>query len=195
MALKTGGSNQSSKNNTTVPLPSNVIDMTARRRAQMTLQSTTQKMLGQPEAAKVQNITEMRQDMLTNERRKNRRTILSNFIGAFVVIPDLGLQSVALYDVAGDGMSFDTPIEAGRFRTGEEYAVRVYLSRDTYFPFTMKIKNTRELKADGVYRHGGLFVKPGTNEEALKSFIKFVETISTVLRKDTGDHLISTSRG
>jgi hypothetical protein len=169
----------------------NVIDMTARRRAQL----STQTLVSYKDAASVQSINEMRQDMISNERRKNRRTILSNFIGAFVVIPDLGLQAVALHDVSGEGMSFDTPIEAGRFRTGEEYAVRVYLSRDTYFPFNMKIKNTRELKVEGVYRHGGAFVKPGTNEEALRSFVKFVETISTILKKDSGDHLISTGRG
>jgi hypothetical protein len=170
---------------------SNVIDMTARRRAQMTGQEGPAK----SEAASVQDITQMRQEILTQERRRNRRTILTNFIGAFIVIPEVGLQPVILYDVSSDGISYDTEFEAGRFKVGEEYAVRVYLSRDTYFPFTVTIKNVRELRSEGVFRHGATFNRHGTHEEALRSFIKFVETISAVLRKDSGDHIISQNRG
>lgn len=169
---------------------SNVIDMTARRRAQL----VNREVLSKGEVASVQDITQMRKDILTQERRSNRRTILTNFIGAFIVIPEVGLQPVTLYDVSSDGISFDTEIEAGRFKTTEEYAVRVYLSRDTYFPFIVSIKNVRELKSEGVFRHGALFNRNGSHEEALRSFIKFVETISTVLRKDPGDHIISQNR-
>ncbi len=170
---------------------SNVIDMTARRRAQ--LSNTT--VLSTGKEASVQDITQMRQDILTQERRRNRRTILTNFIGAFIVIPEVGLQPVTLYDVSTDGISFDTDLETGRFKATEEYAVRVYLSRDTYFPFVVTVKNVRELKTENVFRHGALFNRKGSHEEALKSFIKFVETISTVLRKDSGDHIISQNRG
>jgi hypothetical protein len=170
---------------------SNVIDMTERRKAQL----TNKEALSKGRGASVQDITQMRQDILTQERRRNRRTILTNFIGAFVVIPEVGLQPVTLYDVSSDGMSFDTDLDAGRFKTTEEYAVRVYLSRDTYFPFIVSIKNVRELKSEGVFRHGATFNRSGTHEEALRSFIKFVETISTVLRKDSGDHVISQNRG
>jgi hypothetical protein len=168
---------------------SNVIDMTARRKAQLTNREDMAK--GSKESASVQDITQMRQEILTQERRRNRRTILTNFIGAFIVIPEVGLQPVILYDVSNDGISFDTEFDAGRFKMGEEYAVRVYLSRDTYFPFVVTVKNVRELKSEGVFRHGTTFQKHGSHEEALRSFIKFVETISTVLRKDSGDHIIS----
>ncbi|MGE3975595.1 MAG: PilZ domain-containing protein [Bdellovibrionales bacterium] len=171
----------------------NVIDMTVRRQAQLTSQSIVKQ--ARAVNASVENINEMRQSVLTQERRRNRRTLLTNFIGAFVVVPSVGLQAVVLHDVSGEGMAFDTLIESGCFRVGEEYALRVYLSRDTYFPLTVKIKNHREIKAEGVYRHGTLFVKAGSDHEALKSFIHFVETISTVLKKDTGDHQISTIRG
>jgi len=174
---------------------SNVIDMTARRRAQLNNREKLAKGHSKESAASVQDITQMRQDILTQERRRNRRTILTNFIGAFVVIPEVGLQPVILYDVSSDGISFDTEFETGRFKMNSEYAVRVYLSRDTYFPFVVAVKNIRELKSEGVFRHGATFNRQGSHEEALRSFIKFVETISTVLRKDSGDHIISQNRG
>lgn len=183
---------------------SNVIDMTARRQAQVKADKADNKnarphdFKGQGNGsgkAVVQDISEIRQEILENERRVNRRTILSNFMGAFVVVPDVGLQPVTLYDISEGGAAFDTPTDAGRFTPGEEYAIRVYLSRDSYFPFVVQVKNVRELPMESVYRHGGVFVKSENNEDALRSFIKFIESISVVLKKDSGDILISTHRG
>jgi hypothetical protein len=171
----------------------NVIDMTARRRAQVAENSTTK--VASSQGGVVQNLTEMRQEFIDSERRKNKRTILSNFMGTYVVVPDIGLQPVALYDISDTGAAFDTTFDAGKFRPGEEYAVRIYLSRDTYFPFIMQIKNVRELPSEGVYRHGALFVTSASGNDALKSFIQFIESISAVLRKDPGDRQISNFRG
>jgi len=179
-------------------LKSNVIDMTARRQAQLKVEKGFKKAVGlemESHPAKVEQLSEARDEVLRRERRKNRRTILSNFIGAFVVVPEKGLQPVALYDVSSEGLAFDTEAEHGKFRQSEKLALRVYMSRDSYFTFNIEVKNLREEKTEGVYRHGAAFVKQGADGEVLRTFVKFVEAVSTVLRRDSGDHIINHNRG
>ena len=89
----------------------------------------------------VVDMIERRNDMLSQERRTVKRTILSEFIGAFVVIPTKGLQRVALYDISESGLSFDLGMENGAFNAGEEIAMRVYINQHTYFPFIVQIHN------------------------------------------------------
>jgi hypothetical protein len=95
---------------------SNVIDMTARRRAQIRDQDT--KKVG-TEPAEVVGLEAKRKEILTQERRQNRRTILSNFLGAFVVVPDHGLKEVSLYDISEGGVAFDLDLSSGQFRMNE----------------------------------------------------------------------------
>ena len=137
------------------------------------------------------DITEKRQKIISQERRQVKRTILTEFIGAFVVVPNIGLMKVAVYDISEDGISFDMESEDGRFKEGEEVAVRVYLNQNTYFPFIAKIQNVRDFEDDGVIRHGGALVKESVNEEALFHFVKFIETVSASLERDGGDIMVS----
>ena len=57
--------------------------------------------------AQVLDMVERRQEMIRSERRRARRNILSEFISAWVVVPERGLLEVALYDISNDGLSFD----------------------------------------------------------------------------------------
>ncbi len=57
--------------------------------------------------AAVLDMTERREAMLSQERRRVRRTILSEFVGVHVVVPNHGLMSVTLFDIAEGGLSFD----------------------------------------------------------------------------------------
>lgn len=164
----------------------NVIDLKSRRgRALMvsTAEGAT--------VAPVLDMTERRQEMLTTERRKVRRTILSEFIGAFIVIPGRGLQRVSIYDISEDGIAFDLEQELGALAVGEEVAMRVYLNNQTYFPFVAKVANSRLVPEECVSRHGCGLVKDTVNEEALYHFVRFIETVSASLRTDAGDVMVS----
>ncbi|HMN69997.1 MAG TPA: PilZ domain-containing protein [Bdellovibrionales bacterium] len=164
----------------------NVIDLTQRLAKQK----------GTPKKAKTQNapvidMTERREEILSAERRKVRRTILSEFIGAFAVVPRKGLLKVALYDVSENGMAFDVDVKAGQFAVGEEVALRVYLNQQTYFTFIVRVQNVRAVNDEEVYRHGAGFVTGTINDEALHHFVKFIETVSASLQSDKGDIMVS----
>ncbi len=142
-------------------------------------------------AASVVDMSERRETIIQEERRSVRRALLSEFIGVHVVVPNQGLMSVILHDISQDGLAFDIPGAQGRFRTGEEVAMRVYLNHQTYFPFVVKVANARFVNEDGVQRHGCSFLKGAMNAEALQHFVKFIETVSASLQTDAGDVIVS----
>lgn len=141
--------------------------------------------------APVVDMTEARNEMIQQERRKVRRTLLSEFISAFVLVPRKGLLKVTLADISEDGAALDVDADAGHFAVGEEVAMRVYLNHETYFPFVVKVQNIRGRPEDGVFRHGVHFVKGTINDEALHHFVKFIETVSASLQTDQGDIQVS----
>lgn len=146
---------------------------------------------GAGEKAPVVDISGLRQEMINEERRQVKRTILTGFIGAFVVIPNQGLLRVDVYDISENGIAFDMETVSGHFNRGEEVAMRVYMNQNTYFPFIVNIQNFRELEGTDLTRHGAYFVKGTVNDEALFHFVKFIETVSASLQRDTGDVLVS----
>ncbi|MGE4132423.1 MAG: PilZ domain-containing protein [Bdellovibrionales bacterium] len=141
--------------------------------------------------AQVLDMTEKRAEIISQERRKVRRTILSEFIAAFALVPKKGLLKVRIFDISEDGLAFDTDMEAGHFLVGEEVAMRLYLNHETYFPFVIKIQNLRGMPDEAVFRHGVHFVKGTINDEALHHFVKFIETVSASLQTDHGDIQVS----
>lgn len=167
----------------------NVLDLTQRLKNQKN--AVKAKGTPAPVPGPVVDMTEKRQEILSQERRQVRRTILSEFIGAFVVIPEKGLVKVNLYDISEDGMAFDVEAEAGHFALNEEVAMRVYLNQQTYFPFVITVQNLRKVGDEGVFRHGANFVKGSINDEALFHFVKFIETVSASLKSDRGDIMVS----
>ncbi len=160
----------------------NVIDMMARRRSQ--IRSGIQKI---SDEAPVVDMVERRNAILLEERRTAKRTILSEFIGAFVVIPELGLQKVTIYDISDDGLSFDMAAEHGQFEANQEIALRVYLTQTTYFPIVVQTTHIRYIDDLNLYRHGSTFVKELVQVDALHHFVKFVECVCSSLAHDDGD--------
>ena len=57
--------------------------------------------------ANIVSYEEKKNLMLVHERRQIKRTILSEFISAMVVVPDKGLIRVGIYDISETGISFD----------------------------------------------------------------------------------------
>ncbi len=167
----------------------NVLDLTQRLKNQKNVRKA--KGTSVSETAPVVDMTEKRQEILSQERRQVRRTILSEFIGAFVVLPEKGLVKVNMYDISEDGMAFDVDSDAGHFALNEEVAMRVYLNQQTYFPFVVTVQNLRKVGDEGVFRHGANFVKGSINDEALFHFVKFIETVSASLKSDRGDIMVS----
>lgn len=165
----------------------NVIDISKRLKSKKSTDESGKEV----DAALVVDMTKRRNEILSDERRNVKRTILTEFIGAFVVIPNVGLRKVALYDISENGISFDLNEEVGKFKKGEEIAMRVYLNQKTFFPFTVSLKNTQYLDDEAVTRHGGEFLKGDLNEDALFHFVKFIETVSASLMTDHGDVMVS----
>lgn len=165
---------------------SNVIDLKSRRPVSAKSRSSVGN-----DKAPVVDMTERRNQILGEERRQVRRTILTEFVGAFVVIPERGLQKVALYDISDNGLSIDMELSDGAFRVGEEIAMRVYLNHSTYFSFIAKVSNERLIDEEQVHRHGMSFVKGTINDVALHHFVKFIETVSASLQTDHGDVMVS----
>lgn len=141
--------------------------------------------------APVSDITEARQEIIDSERRDVKRTILTEFIGAFAVLPEHGLLRVTVYDISDSGVSFDLETGKGMFPEGQEIAMRVYLNHKTYFPFIVKVNNSRFIPSEEVIRHGTSFLKGTINDVALHHFVKFIETVSASLKTDDGDIQVS----
>ncbi len=177
---------------------SNIIDFSKRLEQRAKQKDTKSQQNAKSDKAPVVDMTQRREAIMSDERREVRRTILTGFIGAFIVIPSPagskskgGLMKVDIYDISDDGISFDVDPEYGQFKKGEEFAMRVYLSQGAYFPFTISIQNVRHLDGDGAFRHGASFAKGTVNDEALHHFVKFIETVSASLERDTGDVMVS----
>ncbi|UOE99758.1 PilZ domain-containing protein [Bdellovibrio reynosensis] len=163
-----------------------VLDITSRLKVQNSLENTKKEV-----GAEITDITEARQEILSRDRRDVKRTILTEFIGAFVVLPEKGLLKASMYDISDSGMAFDLELAEGGFTTGDEVAMRVYLNHSTYFPFTIRVTNSRAIEDEGVVRHGASFVKGTMNDVALHHFVKFIENVSASLKTDSGDVLVS----
>ena len=163
----------------------NVIDLTLRLKKQKSgVKAKSMK-------AEVIDMTEKRNEILVQERRKVKRTLLSEFVGAMALVPRKGLVKCTMHDISENGLAFDLEEEAGHFTVGEEVAMRVYLNQHTYFPFVVTIQNVRSIAGENVYRHGTNFVKGTINDEALHHFVKFIETVSASLHGDQGDIVVS----
>lgn len=163
-----------------------VLDITSRLKHQNSLENKNVKA-----GAEVLDITEARQEILSRDRRDIKRTILTEFVGAFVVVPEQGLLKAALYDISENGLAFDLDLMDGGFNVGDEVAMRVYLNHSTYFPFTINVSNSRVIESEGIVRHGANFVKGTMNDVALHHFVKFIENVSASLKTDSGDVLVS----
>jgi PilZ domain len=162
-----------------------VIDLTTRLK---TLAPTQQSYTGHAAPkTEVVDYDERKQKILFSERRQIKRTILTEFVSAMVVLPEKGLLKVAIYDISEEGISFDIEIENGQFKAEEEVSMRVYLNQKTYFPITIQIKHVTEELGEGVIRHGSVFMRGSSTDAALQYFVRFIESVSVGLKKDEGD--------
>lgn len=151
------------------------------------------------EPAHVIDMAQKKEEILSQERREKKRTILTEFVGAFLVVPNNGLnlgglQKVDLYDISANGLAFDSETKIGQLKAGDEIAMRIYLSQKSYFPFVVKIANNRYIKDEESFRYGCEFMKSTANKEALAHFVKFIETVAIDMKVDTGDLLTHSSK-
>lgn len=137
------------------------------------------------------DLSERRKAIINQERREVKRTILTQFIGAFLVIPGKGLQRCAVYDISEMGMAFDLDIKYGHFTQDEKVPVRIYMNQFTYFSFDLVIENVRLIESDEVFRHGCRLDAQSSNSEALNHFVRFIESVSAHLKSDHGDVVVS----
>ncbi|MBC7742951.1 MAG: PilZ domain-containing protein [Bdellovibrionaceae bacterium] len=139
------------------------------------------------EPTDVLSYEEQKQKILFHERRQIKRTILTEFVSAMVVLPEKGLLKVAIYDISEEGISFDIEPENGEFKLDEQVSMRVYLNQKTYFPITIQVKHVTHERSEGVIRHGSVFMRGAETDAALQYFVRFIESVSAGLKKDEGD--------
>ncbi len=169
-----------------------VLDLTARLNEKSHLKNLTSAVqLNFKNMAQVVDMTAAREEIISEERREVKRTILTEFVGAFIVVPNHGLVRVSLYDISLKGLSFDMDSQFGRLTIGEDVAMRIYLNHTTYFPFTTKVTNVRYLDEEGVVRHGVGYLDDSVNSIALQHFVQFIENVSMSLKRDDGDIIVS----
>ncbi len=163
----------------------NVIDIRSRLKSQNAVQTQ------HSQDATIVDITEIRTEVLDEDRRKVRRTILTEFIAVHTLVPGMGLMKVALFNINDSGLAFDIGYKQGHFQVGEEVAMRVYLNHQTFFPFVVKVKHITDVQDEEVHRHGCEFIGGTINDVALHHFVKFLEHVSASLKHDKGDVLVS----
>lgn len=137
------------------------------------------------------DLSERRMAMINQERREVKRTILSEFVGSWVVIPGSGLQKCTLYDISETGLAFDVELKHGLFEISEKVPVRIYLNQYSYFTFESTVENRREIDGLEVARYGATFKQTGENGESLYHFVRFLETVSAHLSTDSGDKIVT----
>jgi hypothetical protein len=167
---------------------SNVLDLNAKlnsKRSGVTKKSAAlNPAASSASSGMVSDLSQRRTEKEAEERRRVTRTVLGKFVGVFVVVRAGLLQPVQIHDISTSGLSFDLPQQVGAFNVEEAVNLRIYMSHDTYFTFSVKIANVRELSEQGVFRHGAGFKKTSlSNEEALYHFVRFLETVSSSSKK------------
>lgn len=163
-----------------------LIDLTSRLKTEK-----SSPVVGLPAAGEIVDLVAPRQAILRDERRELRRTILTEFVGAFVVVPERGLLRVSLYDISEDGLAFEVEQGQGAFDEDDRVAMRIYLNHKTYFEFVVNVMWCESFEDQGFHRHGTKFVKNTVNDVALAHFVKFIEAVSVNLQADEGDLQIS----
>ena len=154
------------------------------------LTSRLKTVVNEPQVQKDANVVsydEQKQKFLVHERRQIKRTILSEFVSAMVVIPEKGLMKVGIFDISDQGISFDMEMDQGSFKIDEEISMRVYLNHKTYFPIAVQVKHATLEASEAVIRHGTVFLRQSENDAALQYFVRFIESVSLGLKKDNGD--------
>ena len=138
-------------------------------------------------AAEVVEFETEKKKLLFQERRQVKRTLLSEFVSAMIVLPEKGLLQVSLYDISEEGISFELDSLEGHFKVGEEILMRVYINQKTYFPVQVTVKHVTADAESGTSRHGAEYLKGQVQDVALQHFVKFIESAGEGLKKDNGD--------
>lgn len=139
---------------------------------------------------KIITLEQARQALLDQEKRQNQRTILSDLVSVYAVLPERGLLKVDVHNLGDKGLAFDVGMSHGAYELNEKVAMRMYLNHKSYFPFEVEIKHVTTVHEEGVNRHGGVFTGENTNNVALSHLIKFLEAVSADLKEDRGDLMI-----
>ena len=142
-------------------------------------------------SAEVVDLQDKKQTILFHERRQVKRTLLTELISSMVILPEKGLMKVSIHDISDEGISFELDSAHGHFKVGEEISLRVYLNQKAYFPIQVTIKHVTPNSEEGVIRHGSVYLKNEENNVALQHFVKFVESASMGLKKDSGDMMVN----
>lgn len=161
----------------------NLIDLSKYKKEKKV--TKTEKAAGNNHTAQVLSFADKLEQRVQADRRKAARTVLSRFIGVFVVTSKNILHPVWIHDISTQGCAFDSIRDVGSYNEGQTVTVRVYMSHDTFFSFSAKVTHKRLLKDKDIYRHGVIFQQ--AQPEALYHFVKFLETVSQVAQKDKGE--------
>lgn len=130
-------------------------------------------------------------ERISKDKRKVKRMVFGDLIGASVVVPHRGLVKITLHDISEGGLAFDMGSSHGQFQKGEDIYIRFYMGQDSYFPFLAEVSHVRFVEEEGVFRHGVSFIKDKESAKPLHYLVKFMESVGGSLRSDSGDLMVS----
>lgn len=110
------------------------------------------------------------------EKRAFERVLFNEFLGIYTLIESEGLQRVQLIDISSTGCRFEMKKEDGKFEVGDEWAFRMYFTRNTYLPAMLKIIHGYFLEIEGVeyVGYGAAFDRTLTTFPCLSTFIDII---------------------
>jgi len=110
------------------------------------------------------------------EKREFERVIFNEFLGIYTLIESEGLKRVKLIDISSTGCRFEMKKEYGKLEVGDEWAFRMYFTRNTYLPEMMKIIHIYSLEIGGVEYagYGAAFDRTLTTFPCLSTFIDII---------------------
>lgn len=144
----------------------------------------------QNQSSQVITLEQARKALVDKDKRQTQRTILSDLVSVYAILPERGLLKVDVHNLGEKGLAFDIETYQGAYEINEKVAMRVYLNHKSYFPFEVEVKHVTPIYEEGIHRHGALFTGENTNNVALGHLIKFLEAVSTDLKEDHGDLMI-----
>ena len=130
---------------------------------------------------KIFNLQDKRSEAVERKRRNFERVLFDDFLGCYGVIDEHGsTYPIKLVDISKDGCQFQVPANPRnetKFKTGNDITLRIYFSKNSFLPVSVKLRHGSEYiddRGDAHMRYGAEFDKSLVSYRALEKFIEFI---------------------
>jgi len=139
----------------------------------------------------VVDFNSVREKKITEKMRKAERILFKNTFSLYSILGNSGLCAVDIEDVSEEGLAFSVMLDelSEAPKENEELKLRLYFSRETFLPLTVKVMNTHLFIHDGLksIRVGCLLDTELPSTAAYKAFVTFLREYTLHAHKEHGD--------